>query len=181
MSAPAPDADSISSAQVLFEIIKIILTAILSIVVTGLLLQRWQYKEEFIEGRIVELIGDVDAAADKAIEYWKSNQATPPSVDNRALEADIFARQMRIARTRASLGGCLDQNSMKDLFTQEGKLFSACSGGAFGNSDRLAEPARFMEIRGQAGNYINRVRDGRAKRMNRPWRQSLKELLFPGG
>ena len=149
------------------ELVKILASSLISILCTGIWLQRWQYREHFIEERIDDLIAEVDSTADLAALYW---ERSPPTCDadrlkDRILEANIFSRQMRIARMRVSVCDFLDKASVMGLFSQEGNLFSAFTGGGFKTSDRVCEKDRFDRIRNEAGIYVSLVRDARRKRV----------------
>ena len=163
----------------LFETSKILLTAGLTILGTGIFVNLWQLREKYIEERISELIKQVDAAANLATEYWLLSKKARgrkfreivlhDSVKDAALEAELVAHVHRIGRMRASVGEFLNNKDMQDLLIEEGELNAAFTGGDFRSPNRICEPDRFILIRTHAASYIACLLKARRARQSQPW------------
>src|SRR5665213_3743704 len=97
----------------LIELGKILLSSAISVVVMGIWLQRWQNREQYVETRLSELLAEVDYSADLAAKYWRSsttNPSTEQKIADSDMEAELIARQMRIATMRGNIADLLAPN-----------------------------------------------------------------------
>lgn len=161
-----------------FEIIRLLAASLVGVVLSGMLLQRWQLREKYIEERIAELVKEVDAAADLASSYWERSPTLETKTHDirrdRAQEAELKARQIRIARIRASVADYLDTKKMRDLFASEGELFRAFTGEDFGSPSRQCADNAFALIRGKSAEYLNLVRQARRARIEQSFFSSIR-------
>jgi hypothetical protein len=176
---PAPSPPSSQAINWWFEGGKILLTSALAIAGTGIWLGIWQHREKYIDDRINELIKEVDGAADLAVDYWKYSKsargyrfgdaAKYDRSKDRAMEADLVSRVLRIGRMRSTVAPYLDTKKMKNLLEREGDLNMAFTGGDFKSPDRVCELNRFDMIRTEAAQYIGVVREARQARLEMNW------------
>lgn len=159
------------------EAVKILASSAISIIFTGIYLQRWQFREAFIDARISDLLTEVDATAELAVQYW-IDSSQPASARQTLVDADnaanLISRQIRIATIRSTVADFLDQNSIAELFRHEGSLFRAFTGGDFRSSTRLCDPDRLDRIRAAAAQYIGLVRNARRRRIEEHWLKNLR-------
>src|SRR4051812_19252897 len=87
-----------------WEVLKVIVPAILSALLSGYWVSRWKARMDYGEKRLDELYDDVQGVADFASEYWECAQSDPKA---RVLEARVQSGIMRIARTRVLIGSFL--------------------------------------------------------------------------
>lgn len=157
------------AATILIEVIRLGLTAILSALLSGLWIRHWQYREDFIEKRLDDLIREVDGAADLACAYWMRDADAAKEPRDDAIEADLIARQTRIGSLRSLVSDFFDSHSGMNLQLSEANFIRALTGGDFGSSSRKYEAMRLRDIRAQAANYIGELRRARRSRLDASW------------
>jgi hypothetical protein len=160
-SAPPANTD----LSILFDICKLLATALLSALLSGFWLRHWQYREDFIESRLSDLVREVDNAADLGSSYWAKDRAEMESEES-VRAAELMAIPLRLGALRSVVGDFFDPATCIELLTREGRFIRALTGGEFGATDRQKSPDRLRDIRTEAAHYINGLRSARRGRLD---------------
>jgi hypothetical protein len=167
-SPPTPSGDW----QPLFELARLLVTTILSALLSGFFVRHWQYREDFVENRLSDLMKEVDQAADLASSYW-SRDRVEIEPNGEICEAELMAVPLRLAQLRSLVGDFFAAETNRALLEREGGFIRTLTGGDFAAKDRVKNPQTLRDIRFEAASYVNEIRNARRNRLDQSWLSRL--------
>lgn len=149
-----------------FDILKIIGTALLSAMLGGVWVSRWKAGLDHAEKRIDDLCSEITKLADLASEYWTTPQSDPKIP---VLQARITSGLIRIATIRVTLGEFVSGLNESRLVTLEQNFARKATGGDFGVHNREVSPYTAVEAQHAGSALAVEIRRSRLATFKRSW------------
>jgi hypothetical protein len=151
---------------VIFEVLKIIGTAILSAALSGIWVSRWKASLDHAEKRIDDLCSEIAELSDLGSEYWITAQ-TDPKIP--VLQARISSGLVRIATIRVTLSEFVSGLSDDRLIELERNFIRQTTGGDFGVHNREISQATAAATQHAGSALIVEIRKSRLGTFKRRW------------
>jgi hypothetical protein len=150
----------------IFDLLKIIITVILSASLGGIWVSRWKASLDHAEKRIDDLCAEISKLADYGSEYWLTAQ-TDTKIP--VLQARISSGLVRIATIRVTLGGFVSGLSGDRLIELERNFVRQMTGGDFGVHNRVESQANAAATQHAASALVIEIRRSRLATFRRSW------------
>ena len=162
---PLPPSSGASS-DVWFDLLKIVITAVLSAGLSGIWVSRWKASLDHAEKRIDDLCAEVSKLADLASEYWLL-----PQTDDKVpvLQARLTSGMVRMASIRVSLAKLVRGLEGPRLEELEAAFFRAATGNEFAVHNRSISPSNAASVQHAASALIVHIRAARMDALQRGW------------
>jgi hypothetical protein len=149
-----------------FDLLKIIVTALLSAGLSGIWVSRWKASLDHAEKRIDDLCAEVSKLADLASEYWLL-----PQIDDKVpvLQARLTSGMIRMATIRVSLAKLVRGLQGQRLEELEAAFFRAATGSEFAVHNRPISSANAASVQHAASALIVHIRSARMEALQRSW------------
>jgi hypothetical protein len=149
-----------------FDLLKIVITAILSAGLSGIWVSRWKASLDHAEKRIDDLCAEISKLADLASEYWLLAQ-TDDKVP--VLQARITSGMVRMASIRVSLTKLVRGLQAPRIEELEQGFFRAATGSEFAVHNRPISPSNAAAAQHAASALIVCIRSARMEAIQRTW------------